>query len=219
MEHPNPGLSQFFRVMVSKQPYLNLLYLFSSFPLGLFYFVFLVSGIALGVSLSIIWVGIPLLLVMAAGWLMLAKFERFLAVHILNEDIPEFNHSANTDTNLWNRFREHFANTVTWKSLLYLILKFPLGLATFVILVTLVALTLAFLSLPFTYNTMEISFGPWLPLWQMDSVVDALPCVLIGLLLWPVTLNVVNGLACIHARLARVMLSKNQVEIPFSLRA
>lgn len=212
MKQPNPGIGQFFSVMISRQPYLNLLYLFGAFPLGLFYFVFLVSGIYLGVSLSIIWVGIPLLLMVAAGWWMLARFERFLTIHILNEDIPELNLPAKNDIAIWNRLKEHFRSPITWKSLLYLFLKFPLGLATFVILVTLVFITFAFLSLPFTYDTMEISFGPWLPLWQINSFVDALPFVVIGLLLWPVTLNIVNGLAWIHARLAKVLLSEDQVE-------
>ena len=213
MKQPNPGIGQFFSVMISRQPYLNLLYLFGAFPLGLFYFVFLVSGISLGVSLSIIWVGIPLLLMVAAGWWMLARFERFLTVHILNEYIPELNLPVKNDIAIWNRLKEHFRSMITWKSLLYLFLKFPLGLATFVILVILIAVTLAFLSMPFTYHTMEISFGPWLPLWQINSLVDALPCVLIGLLLWPVTLNIVNGLAWTHAKLARMMLSKNQAAL------
>jgi hypothetical protein len=50
-------------------------------------------------------------------------------------------------------------------------------------------------------------FGADLPVWEIDSMRDALIGVLIGLILWPVTLQVANGLAWVHAKFARVMLS------------
>jgi hypothetical protein len=77
-------INRFFSIAVSGQAYLNLFYLLTAFPLGILYFVFLVIGIILGISLSIIWVGIPLLLLVGAGWWGLLVFERFLAVHLLN---------------------------------------------------------------------------------------------------------------------------------------
>jgi hypothetical protein len=100
--------------------------------------------------------------------------------------------------------------------LLYLLVKFPLGIATFAIVVTLVSLALAFLSMPFTYQIQPslqigISFGPGYPAWRIDNLIEALLGALIGLLLWPVSLHVSNGLAWVHARFARLMLSINQV--------
>lgn len=210
MNDSNFTVGQFFRVVGSGQTYLNLLYLLAAFPLGIFYFIFLVTGLSLGFSLSIIWVGIPLLFMVGAGWWALASFERYLAIHLLKEDVPEMARPSNQGDNLWARFKEYCANPVTWKSLLYLILKFPLGIVTFVILATVVSLTLAFLSMPFTYESLQyfqgVSFGPWLPIWQIDSLTDALLGALIGLILWPVTLHITNGLAWLHAKFAKVML-------------
>jgi hypothetical protein len=206
-------IRRFFKVMGSGQAYLNLLYLLAAFPLGIFYFIFLTSGLSLGVSLVIIWVGIPLLLLVGAGWWMLASFERYLVIHILKEDVPEMARPMDPGANLWNRFVGYCTNPVTWKSLLYLFLKFPLGLATFVILVTVLALTLAFLSMPFTYRSLQdfqvVSFGPWLPVWQIDSLMDALLGALIGLLLWPLTLHLTNGLGWAHAKFAKLMLGND----------
>jgi hypothetical protein len=46
-----------------------------------------------------------------------------------------------------------------------------------------------------------------LPGWQVDSLGRALLVGLLGLILWPMTLHVTNGMAWVHAKLARVMLS------------
>lgn len=217
MSIPKPKRYRFIRVMGSGQTYINLLYLLAAFPLGVFYFVFLVSGLSAGFSLLIIWVGIPILLLMGGGWWVLASFERYMAIHLLKEDVPAMARSSSKGSDLWSRFKAYFTNPVTWQSLVYLFVKFPLGIATFVILATLIALTLALLAMPFTYPfvaefQVAIFFNPGLPTWHIDSMNDALLCSLIGLILWPVTLHVTNGLAWVHAKFAKLMLSMNPNE-------
>lgn len=212
MDSPHQTVGRFFRVVVSGQAYLNLLYLLVAFPLGILYFVLLVSGLSLGISLLILWVGIPILLVVGALWWVLASFERFMAIHWLREDVPAMSRPAIGGTDIWTRFKEYLANPVTWKSLLYLFMKFPLGVAAFVVLTTLISLTLAFLTMPFVYEFLPefqagVSLSPGLSAWQIDSLNDALLVALVGLMLWPVTLHVTNGLAWVHAKFARVMLS------------
>lgn len=202
----------FFRVMGTIKAYRNLIYLLAAFPLGIFYFVFLISGLSTGISLLIVWVGIPILLLVGAGWWLLASFERILVVYWLKEDMPAMTRTSHAEDNLWMRLIKHITNPVTWKSLLYLILKFPLGIATFMIVITLASLTLALLSTPFTYNAHQFfQDGGFLGLgvldWNIDSMQEALLAALIGLLLWPVTLHVINGLVWLHARFARLMLS------------
>ena len=164
MGKSNQSAGQLLGVIFNRQAYKNLIFLGAAFPLGVFYFVFLVSGISMGISLLIIWVGIPILLLVGIGWWFMASFERFMAIHILNEYIPEMARPSNESQDLWTHFKAYITNPVTWKSLVYLILKFPLGIATFVILVTLISLTLAFLSMPLTYQSMppfqaNINFG------------------------------------------------------------
>jgi hypothetical protein len=212
MNNPNRTVGQFFRIMGSGQAYLNLIYLGAAFPLGIFYFVFLVSGISIGISLAIIWVGIPILLLVGIGWWLMARFERSLAVHMLNEHVPPMTRPPIPNADIWTRFKEYLTNPVTWKGLLYLFLKFPLGITTFVILTILVSLTLAFICMPFTYEFIpdfqtKISLGLGQPVWHIDSLGDALLCLVIGLLLWPVTLHITNGLAWVHAKFAWMMLS------------
>jgi len=213
MNSPTRTVLRFFKVMIRGQAYLNLLYLLAAFPLGVFYFVFVVTGLAAGISLSILWVGIPLLLLAGAGWRALAGFERWMAVHWLHEDVPATAFPSQEGGDTWTRFKDFLTHPVTWRSPLYLLMKFPLGIATFVILITLTALTLAFLSMPYTYTflpdvQMGMFFRPGLAAWRIDSMSDAWLGVLVGLLLWPVTLHVTNGLAWLHAKLAKVMLGE-----------
>ena len=208
---------RFFKVTISGQAYLNLIYLLAAFPLGVFYFVFLVSGLSLGISLTIIWVGIPILLVVGFGWWALASFERFMAIHYLKEDVPAMTFPSNKSADIWTRFKEFFTNPVTWKSPVYLFMKFPLGIATFAILITLISLTVAFLSMPFTYTLLPefrigVFFNPDSPAWHIDSLGEALLGSLIGLILWPVTLHITNGLAWMYAKFAKVMLSVDPLE-------
>jgi hypothetical protein len=157
-------------------------------------------------------VGIPILLLVGALWWVLASFERFMAIHWLKEDVPAMSRPSIEGADVWTRFKEHLANPVTWKSLLYLFMKFPLGIAAFVVLATLISLTLAFLTLPFIYEFLPefqagVSLGSGRATWRIDSLKDALLGALIGLMLWPVTLHVTNGLAWVHAKFAKLMLS------------
>lgn len=204
-------MDRFFRVMGNGQAYLNSLYLLLSFPLGIFYFIFLVTGLSVGFPLLIIWVGIPILLLVFAGWWLLAAFERQMAMHWLKEDITPMIEPPGEDADLWTRFKDYFLNPVTWKGLLYLFLKFPLGIFSFTVLITLVSLTVSFLAVPVLYQalpafTPEINFGNGL-VWHVDSINDALMATLVGVFLWPVTLHAINGVTWLHAKLARYLLS------------
>lgn len=212
MYNPKKILLRFFGIIVSGQAYIKVLYLMAGFPLGVFYFVFLVSGLSLGISLLIIWVGIPVLLLVGAGWWLLASLERYMAIYILKEDIPEMVPPSNRGSTLWKRLEIYLANPVTYKSPLYLFLKFPLGISSFVILTTLIFLTVALMSMPFIhYYLPELQVGMFfetgLPAWHIDSMGDYLFCSLAGLILWPLTLHIANALSWVHGKFAKLMLS------------
>ena len=206
----------FFGVVADPQSYLNIVYLLLGLPLGIAYFVFLVTGISLGAGLIIIWVGVPILaLVLAGSWAM-CEFERILAVSLLKEDIPRTIRGSSTvtdDQNLssverlfvgtWRRFKSHLTNRLTWTGMLYLFLKFPLGIGSFVMVVVLVSVTGAFLGAPFYY---WVNDGIDLGTWQVDAVWEALTLTVIGIPLAFISLHLMNGAAFLQGRLARVML-------------
>jgi hypothetical protein len=216
MNKPNQSILRFFSVMGNGQSYLNMIYLLASFPLGVFYFVFLVSGFSLGISLVIIWVGIPILVLVGAVLWALANFERSITIHLLKEDLPSFSIPTKSGIDLWARIKDHLSKPVTWKSILYLSLKFPLGIFTFVVLAILISLTLAFLTMPLNFHFMHSSqAGIFLnssnPIWTIDSLSDALLLAMIGLMMWPITMHVSDRLAWVHAKFAKLMLNNDSI--------
>jgi hypothetical protein len=82
----NP-LKRFFGVVIKGQTYLNLLYLLLAFPLGIAYLIFLITGIVLGVPLTLLLVGFLILAIVALGWWVFASFERLLAIWLLRIEI------------------------------------------------------------------------------------------------------------------------------------
>ncbi len=124
------------------QSYKNIGYLLLSFFLGLGYFVILVSGITLGITTLMIWIGVPILFALTVLCWQFAAFERALALRWLNVKIAPLSIGSPTAGGWWQRFQERLSNRMTWKVLAFLLLKFPLGLCSFTLAVTLLSLSL-----------------------------------------------------------------------------
>src|SRR5438552_2188914 len=142
-EQEQAGIESKFRVLWEKQTYVNLLYLLVSFPLGIFYVVFLLLGLASFLNTTVILGALILLLVIFIWW-RLARFERNLAMRWLHVEINPMAPPHKEGLNRWERLRMHLTNAVTWKSLAYLFVKFPLGIISFVVIVNMFVLTLGF---------------------------------------------------------------------------
>ena len=84
---------------------------------------------------------------MLSGSWALCRFERQVAITLLNEDIP-LSVSRPALGGLWSRVKALLKDRVTWTGVLYLFLKFPLGIVTFTIAVTLIAVTVGLLAAP-----------------------------------------------------------------------
>lgn len=153
-------------VVLNKQSYTNMLYLFLSFFLGTGYFVVLVTGICLGIGTLIVWIGVPILFALVWFWWQMAAFERFLAIEMLHVQIAPMAVNGPESAGLWQSFQVRLGNPMTWKMLLYLLLKFPLGICCFVfalvlpflsLALTLVGLVLGLLSAPFYALALALS--------------------------------------------------------------
>jgi hypothetical protein len=199
-------VSALFRVVIEPQSYLNLLYLLLSFPLGIFYFVSLVTGFALGVGLIITWVGIPILVGVIALSCAFAAFERSVAQAMLHAEIGPMQ-VGETPPGFWARLRALLTNPVTWKGIAYLMCKFPLGIVSFVVVVTLGALSLALFFAPAYYDLPGVNIG-WPGGLQVDTLWEALVATAVGAVLGLISLHVFNGLAVLWKWLARALLGR-----------
>jgi|SRR5262245_3020948 len=191
----------FFSVVADSRSYWRILYLLLSYPLGLFYFVFLLTGILLGCGLLIIGIGIVILALTMTAWRKFAAFERELAVRWLGIAIPPASPEPAPAAGFWRRFKTRLADPATWKSLAFLFAKFPFGIFAFVITVILTSFTLALLTAPLTYRLGSIHTSTWPPTAEF-----ALLCSVLGAGLGVVSLHILNGVALVWGVFARWML-------------
>ncbi len=196
-------LKRLFGVVSNGQTYLNVIYLLLAFPLGLVYFVFLVTGLSLGIGLIIIGIGIPILLLMMTSWWGLASFERKITIWLLRvEDIPPMLTKTKSRKGIWERFGYYLSNPVTWKSLVYLCARFPLGLLSFIVSVILISLTTGMVAAPVIYESHTLNVG----FWQVDTLGEALICSILGVGVGLISIHVMNSLAFVSGRFASLML-------------
>lgn len=198
---------RFFNVIARGQTWLNLLYLILAFPLGLAYFIFFVVGVSLAIPLMFVLVGFILLAIVGVGWWVFASFERLLAIWLLKMEIPPMSKPGPQPEGAWEAFVGLLSNPVTWKSLLYLLVKFPLGIFSFVILVVMGAISLAFLTAPLTFwwNPVRVDLIG-VRYWAIDTPVEAAVAFIFGLLFLFVSFHVWNYLAYVSGVFARLML-------------
>src|SRR5208337_543199 len=147
------------------------------------------------------YIGIPILIGVLFACLGLGAFERLLARTMLHLNIPS-PPSPPSGPGLLGQLKSLFGNTATWKSLAYLVLKFPFGIAAFVVLVTSFSISVALVLAPLTYRTMPMDFG----LWQVDTKDEATVWCMVGAVLLSLCFHLVNGLAFLWGRFAQIML-------------
>ena len=142
------ALTRFFGVVARPQTWLGILFQWLAFPLGLFYFVFLTTGLSLGIGLVVIWVGVPILLVVAGAWWLFGAFERVQARYLLGAEVPPAPREWEKAEGVWAKLKAHFGSGATWKDLLYLLAKLAFGIVSFTLLVTAVSMVFWFMAIP-----------------------------------------------------------------------
>ena len=229
-----PSLRTVVAAPLQPRTYLHLLYLGLAFPLGIAYFVILVTGFSIAVSLTVMIVGIPLFIVTLLTVRALGALERLLANLLLDTDIaaPTYPFRAGSVS---DRLRALLVNRRTWTECGYLLLKFPVGIGAFVFLVTALTTSITFLATPLFYDapgqrvgifpadpvTLSPSLSvPWgdvlvgaelavtVSEWAVDSLADALLFSAFGAVLLLLTLNIVNLVAWLTRRYTRTLLGE-----------
>ncbi len=187
-------IDRVFGPVLERQTYRNALYLLLSFPLGLAYFITMVVGLSVGIGTAIIVVGLGVL----AGTLWLARMfgriERQLTTALLG---------ATFDTTRISplKWRAALTDQRTWTTLLFLFLRFPIGVASLVAVV-LFAVSIPIMAAPMLYSFVPISVDGSL----ISTSEDALLVSLIGCVLFLILVHVVNGLGALSRRLATALL-------------
>ena len=206
------GLRRFCGAPFRLRTYTNLLYLLLAFPLGLAYFIFLAVGLTTGFGLTIVWIGLPILALVFAGSWSFAAFERQAAILLLGAEVPPMLPPPSpVSRTAWQRAGDFFSNPVTWKGMGFLLLKFPLGLVSFLSAVTLLPISGALLLAPLLWEMGVLDIGDIDGVvFQVDSIGGAWVCAVVGLVMLFLSLNLLNALAWLWRGTATVLLGSDR---------
>ncbi|WP_276258778.1 sensor domain-containing protein [Haloglomus litoreum] len=201
--------------------YGNLAYLALQFPLGVAYFTTLITLLALGVGLSVVLVGVPLVLgtlVLVTG---LVSVEPVLADRLLSVDVHARPAPVDVDDGVVAYARGLVLDPGSYVGLAFLLTKLFVGIVTFTLLTFFTSLTAALLAAPFLYDhpgsyrffydttltfapeirfvqdLWSVTFAPVVTLsqWNVDTLGEALVVAAFGLVVLVVSLHVLNALA------------------------
>ena len=195
------GLVPGSRVTAKAQSYLNIVYLLLGLPLGTLYFTLLVTGFSVGVSLIVIaLLGIPILIGLWYVVRGVMVFERGLASTLLDIEIGPIPALPSVDGGLWSRFKAFMSDGPTWRGIQFLLLRFPAGVATFTIAVTLISVSVGLAFAPvYMWSSDDVTWGSR----TFDPFPWSFALVPIGILLVFVSLHAMNALAAACGRWAK----------------
>jgi signal transduction histidine kinase len=141
-------MGRLLRDIGAPRTYARILYLILGLPIGVAEFVFLVTGISVGTSTVITLIGIPILVGMLFAWRWLAGGERWLIEQLVGVRVPPPYRAVRSDANWWERLRAYGVDPATWKDLVFLGLRMPIGIVTFSLAVGVLGWGLAMLFAP-----------------------------------------------------------------------
>jgi hypothetical protein len=191
----------FFGVILRPRSYLDIVYLLLGLPLGTAYFTVLVTGFSLGIGLMVLaLVGIPILIGLWYVAHACMQLERAMAIGMVGVDMPPVDPMPAWPGGLWQHFKHLMSHAPTWKGIAYLLLRFPAGIATFTIAVTLVATSLGLAFAPvYMWVSDDLTWGSWTfdPFWWSFLLVP------LGIVMVVVSLHLLSALATASALWAR----------------
>lgn len=129
------------------------LFMLAELPIGIFYFTFAVTGLALSVGLVPVFIGIPLFIGIMGFAGLITKFE-YARCHALLTEMPAplpDKGTVQTPKGLFNRTVHALTHPDGWKGIVIMLLKLPIGIASFAIIVTLISLSAGLLAYPLVY--------------------------------------------------------------------
>jgi hypothetical protein len=203
-------------VLFNPKTYATILYLLLSLPLGIIYFTVVITGLALSIGLTPIFIGIPLFFGVAKLLNGIVSFEQSMIRQILGLSPPPvpyiYNPQSVAGQNWLMRMMRDFDGGLFIRNLLLVLLRFITGIVFFVIMVTVLSLGLGFIALPVVHiilmNEIQLDilentlFSYFHIEWTYNQ--QYLLYVGIGLVLFWSALRIVNGLMQIQRRIMYV---------------
>jgi hypothetical protein len=135
-------------VLGDPRAYAALLFGLFSIVTGIVYFTWATTGLALSLGLMPLVIGLPFFGLFLFSILGFALVEGRLIEAMLGIRMPRRPARPPSGSGLWGKFKARLSDRRTWTTLLYMILKLPLGILSFTILVVLLTYSLQLILLP-----------------------------------------------------------------------
>lgn len=197
-------------LLASRQTYANLLYVVLSIPLGLAYSFVLFFGLVVGLLLTVVGVGIPILAATVLGARAVAGFERGLANALLDLDLePAADVGQHTSEGPLASVGAYLDAASTWRSLGFVSIKVYVAIVAFVpvfLLATAWSLLLAPLRYPYAVELVTVNGEP--VVWSIDAAPEAAAAVLAAVGLGVGALGLADVLAYVSRRIAVALLGE-----------
>jgi uncharacterized membrane protein len=211
-------LRRFFGVYLDPRTYSSLFYMLLALATGIVYFTFVVAGLSLSAGFAILIIGIPFFLAFIGIARVIALGEGRLVEAVTGERMPRRPVHPGAAGSWWSRIGEMLKDVRTWTTLAYLVVMLPLGIVYFVIAVTGLAVSAAFIGTPLAlvaqyfgwvpgdFRTIDIHYSdgsvyafdhPWL---------SGTLLFVAGVIVLTVLMHLARALVRAHARLAKSLL-------------
>lgn len=199
-------LGRFFGVYTDPRAWGALLYMLIAFVTGIIYFTWAVTGVSVSIPFLIFIFGFPFALLFLLSVRGLALIEGRLVEALLGERMPRRPLFSHQGMKWFDRLKTLLTDKATWMMLIYMIIQFVLGTTYFVVLVTVLSTSLAFMALPFIqifspFPVFNWGDGPiYLSYWQLILFSIA------GFLVWTSFMHIARGVGQLHGKMAKAML-------------
>jgi signal transduction histidine kinase len=200
-----PGLlARLFRPVFEARTWKTTLQAVLDLPFGIAWFTVIVTGLSVGFGTLITLVGIPILLLLLLFSRVLSRVERARSRLLLDTDVPSPFRSLSSPDGLWPKIKTLLSDSAGWKALAFGLVLFPVGIAWFVVAVTVWSVALAGITYPIYGWALPRSDGD---LFSGDLAVAAnIVYLVLGLVVLVAAPYVMRGLAAVDRALVRALL-------------
>jgi len=199
------GLSEYFGVITDLKAWGSFLYMVLSFVTGSVYFGWALVGASFSAMSLILIIGIPLASLFLLSVRGLALLEGRVVEALLGTRMPRKPLFVSPNLRWVDKLKALFTESVTWRSLLYMIIQLPLGYIYFGLSAALLTFSLALITSPVVeltiHKPLELLGGEtFTPVWLLPFLSAA------GFFLLALTLHLAKWVGKVHGRWAKSML-------------
>jgi uncharacterized membrane protein len=206
------AIGRFFGVYADPRAYTALLFMLLAYITGIFFFIWTIVGLAMSMGFMVLIIGLPFFLLYLGSIRLFSLVEGRIVEVLLGERMPRRPvHPTDKSRPIMERLKGVFTDPRTWSTILYMILKLPLGIIDFVLVVAFGATSLSLILSPFSTI---FSHGEmfWIDIdgydlltipWAVTPIL-----VVLGVVLFACLMHIAKGMGWVQGHLAKALLVK-----------